>query len=245
MTDISTVTRKPHVVLDLKSRFLKAKKIEALIDVPLVARELKLLEIGTGSGGIASYFSGAAKSSYRVSAVDVVDNRLVTDGYDFQLVDSVYLPFDDEVFDVVITNHVIEHVGLHEEQSNHLKEVGRVLKKNGVAYLAVPNRWMLIEPHYGLIFLSWLPRRFRTPYLRLMGKGSFYDCEPLGKNKLESLLDSVGLRYENKCLQALFLTYEFERPLSFVPKIISFIPQVVLKNLIPLIPTHIYILKKK
>lgn len=37
---------------------------------------------------------------------------------------------------------------------------------------------MLTEPHYKLKFLSWSPRRWRSPYLRLMGKGTFYDCEP-------------------------------------------------------------------
>ena len=88
--------RKPHVVLHIDSRLLKAKKIELLLDLDVGATELKLLEIGTGSGGIAHYFANISKLNFNVDAVDVVDNRLVCDGYNFQLVPSVKLPFADE-----------------------------------------------------------------------------------------------------------------------------------------------------
>lgn len=46
--------------------------------------------------------------------------------------------------DVILTNHVIEHVGEYESQLEHLNEIKRLLK-NGIAYLAVLNKWMLIE----------------------------------------------------------------------------------------------------
>ena len=90
------------------------------------------------------------------------------------------MPFANASFDLVITNHVIEHVGEVNEQLQHLKEIARVLSSTGQCYLAVPNRWMLTEPHYRLKFLSWWPKKCRSSYLKLMGKGEFYDCEPLG-----------------------------------------------------------------
>ena len=145
--------RLPHVVLNLESRYLKAKKIECLLELNSKA-ELSILEVGVGSGGISYYFAKVSKGQYKVTAVDVVDSRLIFEGYDFHLVDGVALPFDNETFDVVISNHVIEHVGELDAQILHLRELGRVLKKTGIGYLAVPNRWMLFEPHYKLIFLS-------------------------------------------------------------------------------------------
>src|SRR3546814_9833619 len=72
---------------------------------------------------------------------------------------SDLLPFADDSFDVVLSNHVIEHVGEQPEQLAHLSELRRVLTPGGIGYLAVPNRWMLVEPHYRLAFLSWWPHR--------------------------------------------------------------------------------------
>jgi SAM-dependent methyltransferase len=43
-----------------------------------------------------------------------------------------------------------------------LDEVWRVLKPGGLAYLACPNRYSLVEPHYRLPFLSWFPVRWLT-----------------------------------------------------------------------------------
>jgi len=37
------------------------------------------------------------------------------------------------------------------------------------------SRLALIEPHYRLPFLSWLPRPLATAYLRLSGRGSSYE----------------------------------------------------------------------
>src|SRR3546814_18660903 len=102
---------------------------------------------------------------------------------------SDLLPFADDSFDVVLSNHVIEHVGEQPEQLAHLSELRRVLTPGGIGYLAVPNRWMLVEPHYRLAFLSWWPHAWRSPYLRLMRKGKFYDCEPLQLGQLETMLD--------------------------------------------------------
>lgn len=148
---ISNVGRKPHVVFE--NRFAKAKKIESIIELEKkIKSEHKLLEVGTGSGGIAFYF--ASHYQQEVFAVDISDNRQFMDGYNFQLVSDTKLPYADNFFDIVISNHVIEHVGEKQQQQEHLDEINRVLKPGGILYLAVPNRWMLIEPHYQLIFFK-------------------------------------------------------------------------------------------
>jgi ubiquinone/menaquinone biosynthesis C-methylase UbiE len=232
--------RNPHVVLHIDSRLLKAKKIELLLDLDVGATELTLLEIGTGSGGIAHYFANISKLNVNVDAVDVVDNRLVHEGYNFQLVPGVKLPFADETFDVLITNHVIEHVGDYSAQCEHLKEIRRVLKNNAIGYLAVPNRWMLVEPHFKLIFLSWLPRRIRTSYLKFMRKGDCYDCEPLEKYEIEKMLLNAGLLYKNRCIEALKLAFQLEMPNSKVARFFDALPISLYRPFVWLIPTLIY-----
>lgn len=237
--------RLPHVALDLASRNRKALKIERLLDMAGHKQPLNMLEIGTGSGGIAHYFGTHQRLRCEVTAVDVSDNRLVHEGYSYRQVQGVELPFDAASFDVVISNHVIEHVGDAKAQAHHLAEIRRVMKPGGDGYLAVPNRWMLTEPHYRLMFLSWWPRSWRTPYLRLMRKGEFYDCEPLEKHRLERMLSDAGLGYRNLCIEALRETLATERPQAMVTRWIGMVPDGVLKPLRGVIPTLIYRLDRR
>ena len=237
---VHTLLRQPHAVLDLPSRNWKAMKIERLLALAEHAQPIRMLEIGTGSGGIAHYFGTHPILRCDVDAVDVHDNRLTRDGYRFQLVTGTQLPFDDAQFDVILTNHVIEHVGDAAAQHQHLTEIHRVMKQDGIGYLAVPNRWMLTEPHYQLKFLSWWPHVWRTPYLRLMRKGTFYDCEPLQMKQLERMLAQAGFSYRNLCIEAWRATCDIERPQTLGTRLLRATPDTLLKPLRGIIPTLIY-----
>ena len=232
--------RQAHAALDMSSRRLKALKVERLLNLQVLPQPIKLLEIGCGSGGIAHYFATHPDLMFQVTAVDVNDNRQAHGDYEYHQVQGVNLPFDSQQYDVVITNHVIEHVGDAQAQIQHLREIYRVLKPRGIGYLAVPNRWMLTEPHYNLKFLSWLPRSWRSCYLRLMGKGVFYDCEPLEMRDLERMLASAELDYCNLCIEGWRVTFDIERSGRLPTKILAAIPDLFLKPLKPLIPTLIY-----
>ena len=215
-------------------------KIERLLALAQRPQPMRMLEIGTGAGGIAHYFGTHPTLRCKVAAVDVCDNRQIHEGYTFQQVDSVDLPYDSASFDVVISNHVIEHVGDAVAQDRHLEEIHRVMKSDGVGYLAVPNRWMLTEPHFQLKFLSWWPHAWRTPYLRLMRKGAFYDCEPLQMKQLERMLDAAGFHYRNLCIEAWRATFEIEHPVSFGARVLRWTPDALLTPLRRIIPTLIY-----
>ena len=232
--------RQPHAVTDLASRRFKALKIERLLGLQQLSQPIRLLEIGCGSGGIAHYFATHPSLQCSVTAVDVHDNRQVRDGYTYHSVQGVQLPFEDQQFDAVISNHVIEHVGDAAAQLVHLQEIRRVLTPTGKAYLAVPNRWMLTEPHYRLKFLSWLPHAWRSPYLRWMGKGEVYDCEPLQMHELERMLAAAGLQYRNQCVEGWRVTFEIERPTHWSNRVLQATPNALLHPLRPIIPTLIY-----
>jgi SAM-dependent methyltransferase len=231
-------------VLDLRSRDAKASKIERLLGLQPSARPLRILEIGTGSGGIAHYFATHPDIACEVDAVDVTDTRQIRDRYRFTLVDSPRLPFPDTSFDVVLTNHVIEHVGDEAAQRLHLDEVRRVMKADGVGYLAVPNRWMLVEPHYQLAFLSWLPQPWRTPYLRWRGRGTEYDCRPLTTRSLEPQLRRAGFDFTQQHGTALRMTYELERPTAFAYRaVLKRVPDAAYAIARHAFPTLIYLLR--
>ncbi|GGJ99539.1 hypothetical protein GCM10011394_05830 [Luteimonas terricola] len=235
-----------HAVLDLQSRNAKARKIEALLELGARERPLRLLEVGCGSGGIAHYFGTHPTIAFDVEAVDVEDARQVHGGYQFTRVEDTGLPFADAAFDAVISNHVIEHVGDMGAQKSHLEELRRVLAPSGRIYLAVPNRWMLVEPHYGLAFLSWLPPHWRTPYLRWRRRGTEYDCRPLTVPELEALLDTVGFEHAQLHGGALRLTYELERPRALAYRaFLRHVPDWAFGLLRRVFPTLIYVLRLK
>lgn len=239
------IVRQPHAALDLTSRWLKARKIERLLPFVSGPKPLRLLEVGTGSGGISHYFATGTSGRYQVDSVDVADNRRNSEGYRFTLVTSTALPFPDMSMDVVISNHVIEHVGGSPEQAHHLAEMHRVMRIGGVAYLAVPNRWMLVEPHYRLAFLSWWPEKWRSVWLRIWNKGTHYDCKPLSRRELEQKLRVVGFCYEQIHGKAVEALLDVERPGSFSRALVGWIPAFTWKALSGVFPTLIYQLKRQ
>jgi SAM-dependent methyltransferase len=50
-----------------------------------------------------------------------------------------------------------------------MAEIERVLRPGGFCYFACTNRYILIEPHYRLPLLSWLPPALADRYLRWTG----------------------------------------------------------------------------
>lgn len=235
--------RQPHAVLDLASRRWKARKIERLLGLERYDGPFRLLEVGTGSGGIAHYFATHPELDCKVTAVDVVDTRQVTEGYAYRQVEGVELPYEDGAFDVVLSNHVIEHVGDDAAQAYHLRELRRVLAPDGVGYLAVPNRWMLVEPHYSLPLLSWWPEPWRSSWLRLWGRGQVYDCRPLSRRALESRLAAAGFGFRQIHVEALHATCEIEQTRAILWRLLNMVPDWVHSLSRGLYPTLIYKLR--
>jgi len=234
-----------HAALDIAGRQSKAEKILRLIRLPDNRKaDVRLLEVGTGSGAIAKYFSELATPHFDVWAVDVKDQRIITEGYNFQLYEGQRLPFDEGTFDIVISNHVIEHVGDRAQQASHVSELCRVLRPGGCIYLATPSRWQIIEPHFLLPFLSWIPKRWRDSYVRITGRGEIYDCDLLRPVELQRLLQACGLPHTDLTVQALRELVALEHTQGILVRIAASLPARWLKRLRNLSPTLIYLIHK-
>lgn len=239
---MSTETRLPHAIKDAASRLNKARKIERLVGDERLRDARNILEAGTGSGYIANYLSRQYHTA-EVTATDVTDVRVVHDGYTFVLVDGPDLPFPDRHFDVVVSNHVLEHVGDRGAQLRHLNELRRVLHPDGIIYFAIPNRWSPYEAHFRLPFLSWLPPRLRTPYVRLLRRGTHYDCEPRGMFELRALLAEAEFEFEDVTLSALRTMLELEK-FPGLPRWAARALSASAIPLFPLIPTYAFLLRR-
>jgi ubiquinone/menaquinone biosynthesis C-methylase UbiE len=169
-----------HAILDKASRQRKAQKIVRVLGAKKNLKKSKVLDIGTGAGYIAEHLAKHAKD---VTSVDLVDERKVKENYTFVKVADESLPFKEGHFDIVISNHVVEHVG---DQQQHIDEIIRVLKPGGIIYLATPNKNWITDPHYRVPLINWMPPRLASRYLRTL-KGKTWDIKPVNVRKLKRL----------------------------------------------------------
>lgn len=243
--DMPERARQPHAALERDSRVPKARKIINLLGAERFGRARSLLEIGCGAGVITSILAQEGGGHLDVHAVDVVDTRVETEGYRFCQVSGTRLPYADGQFDIVISNHVIEHVGDSSDQQEHLREIHRVLADGGVAYLAVPNRWRFVEPHFHLPLLSWLPRPWCDHYVRLAARGAHYDCNPPSHSRALSLFASAGFRVQAATMDAIRETLALESGPVVARAFDRWVPGFVAGMLMPVMPTYVFLLSRQ
>jgi SAM-dependent methyltransferase len=78
---------------------------------------------------------------------------------DFVAADGLKLPFNENAFDIVFSNSVIEHVGNRGDQEKFAEEVARVGR---FYWVQTPNRGFPIELHLMLPFIHYLPKAWQA-----------------------------------------------------------------------------------
>ncbi len=182
---------------DVRRGVRKGRKIRRVLEAELGPAPwpgLRGLDLGCGPGVITAYLSKLAAGfvGLDVDAVAIdAARRFRYSNLEFVRHASPQLPFDDGAFDLIIVNHVNEHV---RDVGTFFAEIRRLLKPSGVVYLAAAGKYQFLEPHYHLPFLSWLPRRAANAYLRATGRKEKYDVNLLSYGKLFQLLEPFDVR---------------------------------------------------
>lgn len=178
------------MLTDLYQRDLSLKSpilLDADYKRPKVAKMLAVLEHAGVLGGRLAVDVGCSRGLFCAPLADHFDQVVGVDIDAHALAvaaasdlpanvalvhgDSLRLPLPDGSVDVVVCNHVYEHVPSAERL---FAEIRRVLRGDGACYLGAASRLVWMEPHYHLPGLSWLPRWLAHRYMRLTGRGERY-----------------------------------------------------------------------
>ena len=257
-----------EAVYDKELRYKKAKKICAILaeyygkrargilqpfglqDEPAGRNspmaQLSVLDLGCGAGTITAYLSKEFANVTGIdndrSAIEYALHQPCAANLSFHLLDALESGFPDASFDIVICNHAYEHV---DSLRKLLREVRRMLRPGGICYFSAENRLNIMEAHYKLPFLSYLPKAWAHLYLRLTRKGRFY-CENLmsywGLKRLVSEFDFEIIDYTPKIINRpdKYAAVEMFAPGSYKQKIL----RMIAKFAYWLCSTYIWLLKK-
>lgn len=183
--------RKPEAVLDMTGRTRKAATTLAVLRDHLgqALGTLTLCDVAASGGIIADHL---APHFRRVVGLDVdrtairfAQAHFRRPNLAFTVADAARTPFPDACADVVLCSHLYEHVP---DAGRLMEEIYRILRPGGICYFAAGNRLSLIEPHYRLPLLSVVPTAVAHLYLRVLGRGRFYEERHLTYRGLRRLV---------------------------------------------------------
>lgn len=198
----SEIRPQMHDLLSRKQKGVRiVKTLEAFIGKDAV-KNGKLLDIGSSTGIIDSVLSGSFGEVWgididKVGIVFAIKNFRKKNLH-FEVGNALKLRFKNDSFDIVICTHVYEHVS---DPKKLFNEIYRVLKPGGICYLAAINALWPIEPHYNLLFLSWLPKNIANIYVKIFGKAEKYWENPMFRSQLIDLVKKFKINdYTDKIL---------------------------------------------
>ena len=235
---------KPSVYTE-NERIKKANKtISVLKDYFNEISSLSLLDIGSSTGIMTNEY---AKHCQDVTGVDL-DTTAVkysTNQYQRENLKFICAPieeidFPDSSYDVITCSQIYEHVPSDEKL---MKEILRLLKPGGVCYFAAGNRFKIIEPHYNLPFLSFLPKKVANVYIRLFTKHDFYYENLQSLRNLKKLVSKFEII--DYTLKIIKYPSRFSADDMLLEKTLKyFLFNAIAKVFYFMIPTYIWILKK-
>ena len=168
--------RHRDVAFSVEGRAQKANKVLAVLeDYRGNLSSLTALDIGCSTGHTTRVYATRFKTVVGIDidepAIQYAARHSPTPNLQFHVMNSQHITLPSNSFDVVICNHIYEHVP---DATTLLNEIHRLLKPNGICYFSAGNRLQLMEPHYRLPFLSVIPKPLAHLYLRAFGRGTYY-----------------------------------------------------------------------
>lgn len=151
-----------------------------------------VLDFGCGSGYGTHMLSKHCKD---ITGVDISPDAVRfaaanyrNDNLTYRQIDDVQttpLPYPDSSFDVVISFQVMEHIA---QDAKYLREISRVLKKDGIVIIATPDRKTRLFPGQKP-WNQYHVREYAPLELLEMLQRNFGDCELFGMTARDDIVE--------------------------------------------------------
>ena len=180
-----------------------------------VSPSARILDFGCGAGHtVYSLVDAGYANAFGFDVKDYLELRKPTDRERFFFADPLRerLPFDDDSFDLIISNNVFEHVM---NQVGIFRELHRIMRSDGHALNIFPARYSLIEQHIrvplgGVIAHRWWYKLWASLGIRNEYQKKLSAAETADSN---AFFFVEALNYvPNSCYQVIWerLGYEWE-----------------------------------
>lgn len=234
----------PAMLNEAKRRGKAAKLISVLCH--FLGRDdlsgLRVADIGCSAGFIADELAGAGAEQVAGIDIDVPGLSKAQERFgervSFVCGDGERLPFPDGSFDAIVFNHIYEHVV---DPDAVVRELHRVLADDGALYLGLANKYGIIEPHYNLPFLSYLPYDLADRYVQVTGKADRYYERFRGRSGMRAMLP--GFKVWDYTFSVMAEPDRFHAD-DMMPGPVGSFPMPALKALRPILPTYLWVATK-
>jgi len=234
----SALQAKTH---DEERRRTKAQKILAVLRHFLGTDDLTGL-VAVDVGSSTGYFADElASTGATVFGLDIDSPGLAHaqqrfgERVVFLCAQGATMPFADASVDIVVLNQVYEHVV---DPDAVIAEIVRVLRPEGVVFCGFGNKYQVMEPHYRLPFLSWVPVGLADRYVSRFGKADSYYERFRSRRKLIEMCRPLNLWDYTYAILGDRDAFDAD---DVVPKSLAKAPRFFWRAFQPILPTYVWI----
>ncbi|MEZ7956293.1 MAG: class I SAM-dependent methyltransferase [Rubritalea sp.] len=153
-------------------------------------------------GGYSGYWKNMGIKSHVtiVNLHDLEEDSLKgSDQFTFVKADGCDLPFDNNSFDLVYSNSVIEHLFTSEKQQEFASEANRVGKSY---WIQTPAKEFPVEPHVLTPFIHWFPKKIQLRLAKYFTVRSWIlDQSRPSRQSIYDLVDEVVLLNKRQIME--------------------------------------------
>jgi len=187
---------------------IRKQKVDYLTKIINPGKNDVILDVGCGLG---VFISRCAKVGADCCGVDIAEKTIesarkffssqnISEKIKFYKIDAARLPYEDRFFNKVLAIDVLEHVSDFKKRFI-IKEIGRVLKPDGILFLNTPNIfYLLIRTYFKKMFAILRFKSCRTEQIPHV-PGSYQGSgEHIGLTNLfflRNFLNLYGFRIKN------------------------------------------------
>jgi len=159
-------TRKLMPSLQRILAYRRKKRVSFLLSKVDTKSRMKILDLGCGPDGRS--FEDFAPADWQIVGVDVMapeEIHIEHPGFTYVRQDAGDLSrFQDLEFDLLVSFGMLEHII---DEAKYRQVVSEIIRVAQQYIIVIPNKYALIEPHYGFPFFALFPHPIQAALVKI------------------------------------------------------------------------------